>query len=734
MLPWLALMALPFLVHLPALTGWLHFDPVYAYSGVNTGGSWTTNGVLPGNPGWIDGNAGVTTEAMGTLVAHDWLRGIVPWWNPYAGVGLPLAAQQQAAPFFLPFILLLALPHGLLALKIAMLLIAGLSANALLRTMGMLPVAALVGAALFQLNGAFAWQSHTPILPVAFLPMTLLGLEQARLGRFPIWTGLGIAWTLLAGFPETAFFDIGLAALWGAVRLVETDRRLAYAARGIGAACLGAMIAAPSVWPFIEALPRSFVGVHAFATDTWLPHATPALLLFPYLYGNIFAYGLRHGGPVLDVWWSVLGYCDLVLVGLALIGLRTGARDTALRCALFGWVAIMVARAVTFPGLMALFDAVPMLRQTLFILYVVPSWSMALSVLAAFAIDDHARGHAPRLPPRMLVLAALACAALVVAVPHVALLLRKVPGYAAFPILSIVGGCGAMAGVAWLISRPPSPRRSRRLALLVIANATLLFGLPLLAGTHDRQLDTPGLRLLRSRGETIRVVSFGPLVPNYGSMFGIAQINHNYIPVPRNWVDYVRRHFDPAMDGINFYADSVPPAAGLSRLLDAYQRAGVGYVLTAPAEGAMLAGHGAVRIAETSVMDVWALPHPAAYFQADGCVLTPRSRTAVDAVCPAAARLIRRELFWPGWRATLDGRATPIGKVEEIFQAIDLPAGASTARFSYLPPGIALAWLACAIGAAGLGAASLRGTSLRAISMGAASLGAPPPAALPPAP
>ena len=72
----------------------------------------TTSGWLPGLP-YIDGNAGFTMQALGHLAALDWLHGHVPWWNPYEGVGAPLAGEMQSGAFF-PLTMLLALHQGVL--------------------------------------------------------------------------------------------------------------------------------------------------------------------------------------------------------------------------------------------------------------------------------------------------------------------------------------------------------------------------------------------------------------------------------------------------------------------------------------------------------------------------------------------------------------------------------------------------------------------------------------------
>jgi hypothetical protein len=717
-LPYVVLCLLAALAHAPALLGPMRFAPIYSISGV-VDGDWTRAKPMRGNPGWIDGNAGVTTEAMGALAARDWLHGVVPWWNPYAGVGLPLAAEQSASPFFLPFVLLLALHGGLLKLRVVLTALAGLCSFALLRRMGLRTLPSLAGAALFELNGTFAWAAHAPIMPVAFLPMILLGLEQARGGRFPLMAGLGTAWTLLAGFPEVAFFDLLFAAAWGALRLAQDARKPGYALRCCGAVLLGAMVSAPAVLPFFQDLPRSFLSVHAGPTYAHLSGVHLGLMLFPYLYGNVFAGLPELGDRAIALWWEVGGYCDLVPVGLASLALRWRGREAGLRWFLLLWLVVTVCRAAALPQLARAMDAVPLMRRALFSLYVVPSWSMALSVLAALALDDAAAGVRVARRPRVVVLAAATGAALALAWPHIALLRQHLPGYVVFPVASVAGGWAVYALCLALLRETSSWARAA-LTALVAANATVLFALPLFAGPVGRHVDIDAVRWLRAHAGLQRVQSFGPLAPNYGSMFGIAEIAHNYLPVPQVWVDYVRAHFVPEMDGINFYHNVIPPDARLGRLLDSYEQAGVAYALSWTRQGAAFDRAGAALVYRDPVMDVWALPHPAPYFTAAGCTLTPRGRNEVAARCAAPSLLVRRELAWPGWRAWRDGRRTPIRTVQEVFQGVALPAGDTMTRFRFAPPHIGWAWLAALIGAAGLLLASLPPSTIAAAKKTAA--------------
>ncbi|MBX6342292.1 MAG: YfhO family protein, partial [Thermomicrobiaceae bacterium] len=58
----------------------------------------------------------------------------------------------------------------------------------------------------------------------------------------------------------------------------------------------------------------------------------------------------------------------------------------------------------------------------------------------------------------------------------------------------------------------------------------------------------------------------------------------------------------------------------------------------------------------------------------------------VDA--PAAAYLVVGDPWYPGWRASIDGRPAPIGKVGGVLQGIAVPAGAHEVRIEYRPASV----------------------------------------------
>jgi hypothetical protein len=592
-------------------------------------------------------------------------------------------------------VLLLAVPHGLLMLRLLLMAIAGLSTWALLRRLRLATMPAFTGAALFELNGSFAWQAHGPMMPVAFLPLMLLGAEQARTERVPLALVAGVAWSFLSGFPETAALNLLFVAVWCVMRFAQAPDRSRYAITTIGAVTAGLLVAAPAIWPFLQALPWEFLGFHAGAVGEPMTPGNWALLLFPYLFGNVMQ-GPLHHGLLQVVWTSVGGYTDLVVVALACLALRRRVPEMTLRWMLAAWLVVTVLRAATLQPVMAVFNLLPLLRQARVHVYVVPSWSMALSILAAFTLQDWVSARRPLLWP-LLGVGLGAAGALVMARPDMRIMSEILPAWV--PIVSILVPCAVLAVMIWLLRSP----RIRTVCMggLVVANAAVLAAVPLLAGAHGRALDDESIRFLQQHAGLGRVVSFGPLVPNYGAMFGIAEISHNYLPVPLNWVNAVQSRLLPDCDGINFHEGAPPDPARFRGELAAYEDMGVRYALTWRPGADLAAEIPGITLAYSGdLMNVWALPEPKPYAEAANCQITG-DRATMHAQCERPSILLRRELAWPGWTATVNGENVAVN-AQDIFETVALPEGASDVAFRYAPPGILWCWALAAMAMVGV--------------------------------
>ncbi len=576
---WLVLF--PLVLHLPHLSGWLSENPAYVTADLALPGA-ARHGPLLGQPGFIDGNSGVTVQALGGLAARDWLAGRVPWWNPYSGLGLPLAAELQNGAFFLPFVLLLRCFNGVVWLKIVLQGLAGLATRGLLAELGLAPLAALAASLAFQANGSFAWFGHGPILPIAFLPLLLWGVERARwrAAQGAVLVGLGIGFSLLAGFPEVAYLDGLLALLLALLRFAQDGFSPRFAAALVVGGLAGLLLAAPPLLAFALALPHEFISYHRNFAATVLPPPARAAMVFPYLFGPPLHGGLALRGAAsvaaYIAWYRQCAYLDLPMLLLAALAVRPGARQFGLRVAFAGFVVLALGRVLGAPLLLPLVNLVPLLRHSMAQLYLLPACQMALTVLAACALDDGLTDRSPRgVPWPALVMLALALATLPGATAEWRRL-ATVPGAIAYPVVSVLFGVLAGLAVVWAARG----RRAIRAVWLVPGYAGVMFMVPLLCGTpRPRGLDHAAIMAMRGLPPLARLVSADVLAPNYGAWLGVRQADSNYLPSPQNWVDWLQAH-NPGTDGVNFYPTVQHAAdfAHLRQLLPALAAHGVSYL------------------------------------------------------------------------------------------------------------------------------------------------------------
>jgi hypothetical protein len=252
-----------------------------------------------------------------------------------------------------------------------------------------------------------------------------------------------------------------------------------------------------------------------------------------------------------------------------------------------------------------------------------------------------------------------------------------------------------IAGIIVLYAPNQPATLPRRLVVstVVIIDCVLGFSFSQAAGAAHGRLDLSGIKFLRNDQGLQRAYSLGPLAPNYGSQYRVSEINTNMLPIPRNWSLFIHRDLDPYQSTISFIgADGHPlsaqdgPAQMLRQNLPAYQALGVRYILTPPDTDPLHTAQNPVFISKA--MWIYRLDHAAPYYATtpgSACAISMPKRTRVRIECAKPAALIRRELFYPGWHARVNGHAVPVRQAAPLFQTIALPAGRSKIRFFYPP-------------------------------------------------
>lgn len=546
---------------------------------------------------WIDPNVGFQGQALGKLSADQWLSGQVPWWNYYNGVGLPLAAEAQPASLFLPFVLLYHFVAGGVWVGVLLQILAGLSTFALLRKLNLSKTASLTAALIFQLNGTFAWHGAPIYSPVAFLPLLLLSVEHLlstmRIGyRWGwIWIPPAIALSLYSGFPETAYINGLLAGVWVLARLPEIERKLwlRYLATLAGAVFLGLLLSLPQLVPFAEMLTLSDIAGHngAFA-HVRLSAVSLAHSLMPWLLGPIWA--VDDPNQVISTNWSNIGgYFTALQVAFALVGLQLAPRKLTL--ALAAWMLMCLLKTFDVRPVSDIVNLIPLIKSAAFYRYSPPSWEFAGAVLIAFGINGIQNETPTRIQSVTIFAIVLISALLSLHLAHDQIrAVLHVQGFARIARVALVWmPLSLVLGVAILIIRHVSKKNiAKFVACLLAFDACLAFVLPLRSSARPQKPTMDGIAYLQSNIGLHRVYSMGPLAPNYGAYFRIAQINHNYLPVLSQWTDYIHTHLDPKTYEVVFHGQAFGDESQhfvdeqLRTRLSSYEELGVKYVLTLP--------------------------------------------------------------------------------------------------------------------------------------------------------
>lgn len=301
------------------------------------------------------------------------------------------------------------------------------------------------------------------------------------------------------------------------------------------------------------------------------------------------------------------------------------------------------------------------------------------------------------------------------------------------------------------------------LALIVAAVDLLRFGQPLTPAIDPILYRRPiqSAQFILNRGREARLFSseqydydvkygryfsfedFGPgdparwqelresLLPTFPAVAGLRSAN-NYDPLEvgrwRAWLDRVEAAPWPQrapllrLANVGYLLGSAPPDLApiyegptpIYALPDplpfAYVVSGVRPAADSAEALALLAAPGFDPEREVVLEGASAAP-PGARFHPAASVRTEANRLVIQTDAPDAGYLVISQTGYPGWRATVDGRAVPILPANGAFQAVPAPAGSHTVMLAYRPvsfrigAGLSLATL---LGLAGLALARRR--------------------------
>jgi hypothetical protein len=704
----LAVVAAVVVAHLPFLLGFFDPNPLGPRSGLV---SVQTPGLLRGYD-TADPNDGFVSQALGHRASLDLLHGHLPWWNPYEGTGAPLAGETQSAALFPPTLLTL-LGDGQVWEHMLLEIVAGLSTYLLLRRISVSRWPSAAAAIAFALNGTFAWYYAPNFNPVAFLPLLLLGIELAYAatvaGKRGGWWVIAVAGALsfYAGFPEVAYIDGLLGVFWFAWRCggVGANRLTVLARKGAAGVIGGALLSAPLLVASIGYFSHADLASHGGSSNATfhLPVQVLPQLVFPYVWGPIFS----SSTPAYA--WDG-GYLSTSLVLFALIGLfSTGRRG--LRLTLLVWVVLAVARIYGQPPLLGdLLGVLPGMSRVAFYRYAFAALELAVVILAALGLDVVVRGLHTRARVLWIGLTAFVVLALA-AVAAWRVSPEVQPGFSLHSYFAVSVVCGAvivLVGVSVALLVRNSHTRSSLVALLVVAEALVLFAIPEASAPRHVDVDHAPVDFLRTHLGNSRFFTLGPLQPNYGSYFSLGSLNVNDIPIPEAFSKYVHARLDAVVQphvfvgtyGGNRPASAPSPAAELQRNLAGYRTAAVAYVLVPASQALPETSKTFKLVFRSPSTSIYHLAGAAPYFTATNphCKLRAKGRHSVKLSCPTPTVLVRRETDLPGWSVRVDGHPSRLHRFDDLFQAVNIEQGKHQVLFSYSPPHIRWGFVGFAAG------------------------------------
>jgi hypothetical protein len=775
----LASVALVLIAYHSVAFGGKTFDASSTVPGVN--GVLPPTGVAPDK--LVDGirvdrGSGAWVITPWAQVTHrEYAHARWPLWNPFEGVGEPLAGNLQSGVFD-PLLLAVDLHPTTRVWDLTYLFVFALGAVAtygFLRVLGIGILGSVTGAGAFTMCGFFAMDAGNGFVRVyAYLPLLFLTVELvARSSRLRWVAGMGaaVAGSIVAGMPESTFFVIAAAggyAAYCAIRRPAGDR-LPVLFRLACATVFGLALASPLLLLFVQYLPLSF-NTHGVAVGS-RTGATGALLYWLVPFANGYPTMPRVPGFQYD-----RGWCG---AAAATLGAVAAAAPKAMR-RFGGWFFLVLSVVLLAKNHNVRYfqwiGNLPGFNRSDSIAFAPPLIGFGVAVLAAIGIHALATGDVRW---RRLVVAATGLGIVVallltpnrpvLAAAHGSLARRSA-------VLAITG-----ASVAFLAGLGASVvRNCRRIrlaaaalaALAVVAELYLLFPQAIFAPRSDPFRPPPWLALIpaASQGQPApRVFGYDDvLYPDTAGVFGLQDIRTlNGLYVSR-YATFLKHFIFPFVD--RFDGNGVPSSQIEGNPM--FDLLGVRFVLTTTklldrdmtptqtAQYALAGTAGGVRVFENvarvpravvaedvhevgrmsdAVSYLASLGHPTADGTTHVDLFDPAHQAVVEISAEQQASLpplplvqsesrparivsydsqrvevhvsaglpgllVLTDSYFPGWRATVNGRPAPVLPADVAFRGVLLGSGDSQVVFSYHSPGGNLGWAIPLLALASFGA------------------------------
>ena len=90
-----------------------------------------------------------------------------------------------------------------------------------------------------------------------------------------------------------------------------------------------------------------------------------------------------------------------------------------------------------------------------------------------------------------------------------------------------------------------------------------------------------------------------------------------------------------------------------------------------------------------------------------------RDEAVAEVEAQSPALLVLTDVYFPGWKATVDGRDAPIERVDYLLRGVQVPAGAHTVELRYQPASWRAGWIVSLVALLAIGGLALLGLRRR---------------------
>jgi hypothetical protein len=705
-------------------------------------------------------------------------EGIFPLWNPFIFGGLPYAADVQAGAFYPPHWILplfvsagRLLPESYEGLEILHAAIGGFFMGLLARRLFGGRAAALFAGVGFAFSSFFVVRmKHGNIVEtIAWIPGVLLFLREGLVTRraAPIAiAALLFALLFTAGAPQYALY-----ALFAAGLLVANDalggrgdragrdehgkggggggrggRRLA--TNALLLALLGVLVllvTSAALLPSLElarATLRTQLSYDTASENSFLPRNLATFLLPRFFGTTAGGHTSAYFGGTYYAFWELACYFGVAALPLVALGLARPLGRDGRFLLVMGAFGLLVALGKYGPLHPLLFHLFPPYQRFRVPGRAILLTGMALLLLAARGVARLEAGVPDARGARRLVLRAAAAIGAAIAVAT-GVGLAAGPAHAAGARLRDAAVALALVGVAAaIVSRAlRSPAEGRRGGLLL--TALLLGDLAFFGFGYNLGPIDPAAAVFSKRsildfidtnlgGEPYRVKIRCPqgilLLRNAGSLTRIATVDgYNQLRLLRSHELMQAEERDPArflsLWSVMYAAQAGagpgsltlarnPEALPRARLVHRSRVAGSDEEILATLADPAWRPDSAV-VLEEGTSEEWSAPagEPAPRFAR----FTP-DEIALDVDARAPGFVVLTDPWYPGWQATIDGKAAPVLRADYALRAVRVDEGKHRVVFRFRPASVRIGVVASLVGLGAIAALVLRrGSGARAL-------------------